>query len=100
MLRAGLLKLGGGILGEALSADPGYRGPRAGCGHGHEAVFAGYREKVIDTVLGPVTLRRAWYHCAACGHGLAPRDAELGIAGVSMSPGTAAALRVVTCGGA
>ena len=33
---------------------------------------------------------RAWYHCAACGHGLAPRDAELGIAGTSMSPGLTA----------
>jgi hypothetical protein len=33
---------------------------------------------------------RAWYHCAACGHGLAPRDAELGVAGTSLSPGLAA----------
>ena len=90
MLRAGLLRLGGAILGEALSADPGHRGPRVDCGHGHEAVFAGYREKVIDTVLGPVALRRAWYHCAECGHGMAPRDAELGVAGASMSPGLAA----------
>ena len=90
MLRAGLLRLGGAMLGEALSADPGHRGPRVPCGNGHEAVFAGYREKVIDTVLGPVTLRRAWYHCADCGHGLAPRDAELGVAGASMSPGLAA----------
>jgi hypothetical protein len=78
------------MLGEALSADPGYRGPRVDCGRGHEAVFTGYREKVIDTVLGPVTLRRAWYHCARCGHGLAPRDAELEVAGASMSPGLAA----------
>jgi hypothetical protein len=75
------------VLGEALSADPGYRGPRVDCEHGHGAVFAGYRAKVIDTVLGPVTLRRAWYHCARCEHGLAPRDAELGVAGASMSPG-------------
>jgi hypothetical protein len=44
------------------------------CGHGHEAVFTGYREKVIDVVLGPVTLRRAWYHCARCGMAL-PRGA-------------------------
>ena len=78
------------MLGEALSADPGHRGPRVDCGHGHEAVFAGYREKAVDTVLGPVTLRRAWYHCADCGHGLAPRDDELGVAGASMSPGLAA----------
>ena len=70
-----------------LSADPGYRGPRVECGRGHQAVFTGYRGKDIDTVLGPVTLRRAWYHCACCEHGLAPRDAELAVAGVSMSPG-------------
>jgi hypothetical protein len=87
VLRAGLLKLGGGMLGQVLSTDAGHRGPRVDCGGGHQAVFTGYREKVIDTVLGPVTVRRAWYHCAACGHGLAPRDAELGIAGASMSPG-------------
>jgi hypothetical protein len=75
------------VLGEVLSADPGYRGPRVDCGRGHQAVFTGYRDKVTDTVLGPVTLRRAWYHCARCEHGLAPRDAELGVAGASLSPG-------------
>ena len=87
VLRAGLLRLGGAMLGEALSADPGHRGPRTACGEGHEAVFAGYRGKDVDTVLGPVTLRRAWYHCARCGRGLAPRDAELGVTGASVSPG-------------
>ena len=87
VLRAGLLRLGGAMLGEALSADPGHRGSRTDCGRGHEAVFTGYREKDVDTVLGPVALRRAWYHCACCGHGLAPRDAELGVAGASVSPG-------------
>lgn len=49
------------------------------CGRGHEAVFTGYREKVTGTVLGPVALRRAWYHCSRCAHGLAPRDAELSL---------------------
>ena len=85
-----MLKLGGGMLGRLLAADPGYRGPRVDCGQGHQAEFVSYRDKVIDTVLGPVTLTRAWYHCAACGHGLAPRDSELGVAGVSLSPGLAA----------
>jgi hypothetical protein len=84
------LRPGCGKLAELLAADPGYRGPRVPCGHGHEAVFISYRDKVIDTVLGPVNVTRAWYHCTACGHGLAPRDAELGAAGASMSPGLAA----------
>jgi hypothetical protein len=78
------------MLGQVLSADRGHRGARVPCGRGHEAVFVSYRDKVIDTVLGPVTLTRAWYHCAECGHGLAPRDAELGVAGASISPGLAA----------
>jgi hypothetical protein len=90
VLRAGLLRLGGSMLGEILSADRGHRGPRVPCGRGHEAAFVSYRDKIIDTVLGPVTLTRAWYHCAGCGHGLAPRDSELGAAGASISPGLAA----------
>jgi hypothetical protein len=90
VIRAGMLKLGGGVLGKLLGADPGYRGPRVECGAGHQAQFVSYRDKVIDTVLGPVTLTRAWYHCADCKHGLAPRDAELGVTGVSLSPGLAA----------
>jgi hypothetical protein len=53
-------------------------------------VFAGYRDKSFDTVLGLVTVTRAWYHCTACRSGLAPRDAELGVARASMSPGLAA----------
>jgi hypothetical protein len=90
VIRAGLLRLGGSVLEQVLAADRGHRGPRVPCGRGHEAEFVSYRDKIIDTVLGPVTLTRAWYHCAACKHGLAPRDAELGLAGASISPGLAA----------
>ena len=86
-IRAGLIRLGAGMLEDLLAADPGYRGPRTGCGAGHQADFASRRDKKVDTVLGPVTVSRAWYHCAACRHGFAPRDAELGIAGQGMSPG-------------
>jgi hypothetical protein len=90
VIRAGLLRLGAGMLGEVLSADRGHRGLRVPCGQGHEACFAGYRAKSFDTVLGLVAVTRAWYHCVECGHGLAPRDAGLGVTGESMSPGLAA----------
>lgn len=82
-----MLRLGGSLLEDLLSLDTGHRGPRVECGAGHQAEFVSYRPKGLDTVLGPVTLRRAWYHCTACGHGLAPGDAELGVAGASLSPG-------------
>ena len=39
------------------------------------------------TVLGPLELRRAYYHCAACGHGFFPRDEALRIGGGSLSEG-------------
>jgi len=88
-LRAGLAQLGCALLEPLLAADAGYRGPRAGCPAGHQAGFVSCRDKAVDTVLGTVTISRAWYHCAACGHGFAPRDAELGVAGQTMSPGLA-----------
>ena len=88
-IRTAMTRLGAGLLEDLLAADAGYRGPRIGCGSGHQADFVSYRGKTIDTALGPVTVRRAWYHCAACGHGLAPRDTEPGVARASMSPGLA-----------
>ena len=87
--RTGLLKLGEGMLEQLMAAHLGLRGPCVPCGNGHEVVFAGYRHKSFDTVLGLVAVTRAWYHCATCGHGLATRDAALGVAAASMSPGLA-----------
>jgi len=88
-IRTAMTRLGASLLEDLLATDTGYRGPRVECGAGHRAVFVSYRDKTIDTVLGPVKVRRAWYHCAACGHGLAPKDAELGTGRGSMSPGLA-----------
>jgi hypothetical protein len=84
VIRAGLIRLGAGVLEDLLAADAGYAGPRVDCGAGHQMPFVSYRDKTVATVLGPVRLRRAWYHC---GHGLAPRDQQLGVAGQGMSPG-------------
>ena len=88
-IRTAMTRLGGCLLAGLLGLDAGHRGPRVDCGAGHQAGFVSYRAKVIDTVLGPVTVRRAWYHCADCRHGVAPRDAELGIEKASLSPGLA-----------
>ena len=62
VIRAGMLKLGGGMLEKLLAADPGYRGPRTRCGCGQLAEFVAYRDKTFDTVLDRVTICRAWYH--------------------------------------
>ena len=50
----GCCSLGGGVLEEPLTADPGYRGPRVGCGHrASRRSSSSYRDKAVDTVLGP-----------------------------------------------
>ncbi len=89
-MRAALAASGARLLEAVLAGDgDGYAGPHAGCGNGHRAAYAGVRDKTVTTVLGAVTLRRAWYHCAGCRHGFAPRDCQLGVAGCSLSPGLA-----------
>jgi hypothetical protein len=89
-MRTALTTAGGRLLQAVLAGGgDGYAGPHAKCPGGHQAGYAGARDKTITTVLGPVTLSRAWYHCTACEHGFAPRDAQLGIAGQAQSPGLA-----------
>jgi hypothetical protein len=89
-IRTSMTRLGGELLEGLINTEPGHVGPRTGCGEGHRAGFVAYRNKTIDTVLGPVRLRRAWYHCDTCRHGHAPADARLGITGTSVSPGLSA----------
>ncbi len=89
-MRAALTAAGARLLEAVLAADgDGYAGPRAKCGAGHQAVYAGRRPKTITTVLGPVRVTRAWYHCPGCERGFAPRDEQLGTAGTCLSPGLA-----------
>jgi hypothetical protein len=90
-MRAALATAGAAMLQAVLDEqDNGYAGPRAGCGCGGQAVYAGSRPKTVTTVLGPVRITRAWYHCAACQHGFAPRDRQLGLrASGALSPGLA-----------
>ena len=85
-IRAGPPKLGCGMLGGLLAAtgDSAARGCRAGTAMRPSSSPTGTGP---STPSRPVTLNCAWYHCAACKHGLAPRDTELGVAGTPLSPG-------------
>jgi len=86
-IRTAMMRLGTSLLGQLLAADTGHHGPRIGCREGHAASFVGYRTKTIQTVLGAVAVRRAYYHCTGCGHGVVPRDEQLGVSDASLSPG-------------
>ncbi len=81
-----------------LNADTSDQvGPSLACACGQPARYAGRRAKTFASVLGPLTLARAYYHCAACDAGFCPRDRALGLVDTSLSPGV---LRMVGLVGA
>jgi len=71
-----------------INADTSdHAGPTAPCACGQAARYAGRRGKSFESVLGTLTLDRAYYHCAACETGFCPRDHALGLQDGSLSPG-------------
>jgi hypothetical protein len=88
-VRAAMTTLGANVLQQLLGADRGHAGPRVGCGCGYQGEFVSYRVKTVRTVLGPVEIRRAYYHCRTCRRGVVPMDEQLGITRSSCSPGLA-----------
>ena len=87
-VRERVLAIGARVLEAGIAArGTGKAGPRRTCPCGGEGGCEGYRRKQVQTVLGWVTVRRAYYACAACGHGQCPLDAALGLARDSVSPG-------------
>jgi hypothetical protein len=64
------------------------------CSCGHMARYVDRRSKCFQTVLGDLTLERAYYHCPQCQSGFCPRDRALGLDG-SLSPGVVRMIGVV-----
>ena len=71
-IRSSMHEVGAILLGQLLQADTGYRGARVPCGRGHQAGFSEYRTKTLQTILGSLTIRRAYYHCVSCRGGVIP----------------------------
>jgi hypothetical protein len=87
-VRDGVLAIGARLLAASVAArGTGKAGARRPCSCGAEAVCEGYRTKEVQTVVGWIAIRRAYYACPACGHGHAPLDGELGLERDSHSPG-------------
>ncbi|HEX9498877.1 MAG TPA: ISKra4 family transposase [Mycobacterium sp.] len=86
-VRSAMIAVGRSLLEQLLSTRDGHAGQWIDCGSGHRAQFVGYRDKSLHTVLGVVRVRRAYYHCRNCNHGVVPRDQELGVVGQTLSPG-------------
>ena len=86
--RSCALRIAARALEAHLNADRSdYSGTRRNCPCGSQARYVDRRGKTLESVLGPLRLERAYYHCPACGNGFSPRDGSLGIQQSSLSPG-------------
>jgi hypothetical protein len=86
-IRSGMHGVGSKLLEALLNADNGHRGTVIQCKNGHTSVFVDFREKTLLTVVGKVTIRRAYYHDNKCHSGFCPKDSSLDIVATSYSPG-------------
>jgi hypothetical protein len=92
-VRDGMLALGGRVLAAGLAArGTGKDGPILVCPCGAAATCEGYRTKEVQTLVGWVRVRRAYYWCADCGRGWCPLDAALGLGRASHSAGVRRAI--------
>ena len=87
-MRNKALEFVGRMLAERLNRDGSdWQGACQPCSCGAPARYAGRFAKTFTTLLGPLLLRRAYYHCRRCARGFFPRDRRLALAGTSLSPG-------------
>jgi Uncharacterised protein family (UPF0236) len=86
-VRRQVLRLAARAVEQRLNADRSDGAQRhRTCCCGQMARYAGRRAKTFHSVLGPLQLERAYYHCADCGRGFCPRDQQLGLENTCLSP--------------
>ena len=82
------LRLAARALEQRLNADTSdHAGPELPCSCGSPAQYHGRHAKTFESVLGPLHLERAYYHCAQCQSGFCPRDHHLRLEMFSLTPG-------------
>lgn len=88
-IRSSMHGVGRIILEKLLNSDSGdYQGRSIADDKGHKAFFIDYRDKEVQTVLGKVKIKRAYYYDYESKGGYCPKDKLLDIIGTSFSPGT------------
>lgn len=97
-VRCKVMRVAARAVEQRLNADTSdYAGPTLPCACGQSARYAGRHGKNFESVLGTLTLERAYYYCKLCEKGFCPRDLALGLEGGSLTPGV---LRMVGLVGA
>ena len=82
------LRLAAWALEQRLNADVSdHAGPHLPCRCGGVAEYHGRHQRTFESVLGPLHLERAYYHCAQCQSGFCPPDRALRLELFSLTPG-------------
>jgi hypothetical protein len=91
-IRKAMMSFGKDLLQRVLDhRTNGYEGSSRPCPCGGSMKFVQHRPRQIRTLFGWITLKRAYYHCPACGTTLAPYDKASGLGRSQFSPGLAKA---------
>ena len=91
-LREPLLRIGARALRLHLEGRKlGYEGSSRVCPCGGRQRFVEYRPKTMSTLLGEVTIPRAYDRCGDCGASSLPYDERVGLGGGQVSVGLAKA---------
>jgi hypothetical protein len=94
-IRHAVLRVGAAAVELHLADKPlGYEGSSRACDHRYcscNQKFVGYRPRTLATLLGQVTIRRAYYHCGHCGTSCCPYDVQVGLGTGQQSIGLAKA---------
>jgi len=86
-IRMSMHTVGAGLLEKLINADEGgYQGGNM-LRDGRAYEFMGYRDKEVLTVLGAITVRRAYYYDREGKKGFCPKDKALDVEDTSFSPG-------------
>jgi len=81
-----------GVCGVLAAGDPA---PVQPCPCGQAARYVRHRAARVLTLLGPISVPRAYYHCPACRQGQAPLDRQLGYRAGSTSAGLEEAMALL-----
>jgi len=100
LVRQTVQRVGARAIELHLAGKPlGYDGASRACGHAgceHDQRFVGHRPRTLATLLGQVTIRRAYYHCTRCGASCCPYDRSVGLGAGQASVGLAKAAALVS----
>jgi hypothetical protein len=100
LVRQTVQRVGARAMELHLAGKPlGYDGASRACdrrGCEHDQRFVGHRPRTLATLLGQVTITRAYYHCKHCGASCCPYDQSVGLGTGHMSVGLAKAAALVS----